>query len=507
VIDLKIKIRDCIKALKKELLTHKLESLLLLLILAFSAFFRLFRLHSLLGFWFDQGRDALVIWDLIHYGKFFLIGPVTGIEGIFLGPFYYYLIAPFYWLGGGSPVFVAAALAWLTVATIFFIYVLASKIYGRGVGLLASFLYGFSYGLVIFSRWLSNPNPLPFFTLIVLFCLYQFILKKDYYLIAAAFVIGLCLQLEAASAIWFLPSTSLILLWQRRIFKKPKILLLSFLAFFVTLLPQIVFNIRHDGILVVAFEKFLISDRSFSLSFQETIKTRLLTYYDAFWGKLFPTTPWLRLGALASFSAGLFFFRKKIFSLGGKMLLIWVAVPLVGFFFYHGNHGYVWDYYFTGFIPAFVILLAAFLYYLSKQHLVGKILVATVLILFAWSNLKMISVYHKTGIGITLRAQLWAINWIYQEAGEEDFNVDVYTPPQIYFPYSYLLKWYGKGVYGREPNTNQVKNLYTLAEPDGEHPEFLEKWLERQEKIGKIVKTDFWGDITVHKRERLIYEE
>ena len=57
---------------------------------------RIYRINDLLAFHFDQGRDALVIWDLWHNGKPFLIGPVTGLTGIFLGPFYYYLISPFY---------------------------------------------------------------------------------------------------------------------------------------------------------------------------------------------------------------------------------------------------------------------------------------------------------------------------------------------------------------------------------------------------------------------------
>ena len=48
---------------------------LLLGILLFAALIvRLYRLDELLGFWYDQGRDALVIWDFIHKGKLFLVG-------------------------------------------------------------------------------------------------------------------------------------------------------------------------------------------------------------------------------------------------------------------------------------------------------------------------------------------------------------------------------------------------------------------------------------------------
>src|SRR3989338_740654 len=95
----------------KEIKSHPLAYIILMIIL-FSAFFiRIYRLNDLLGFYYDQGRDALVIWKLWHEGKPFLIGPVTGLSGIFLGPFYYYLIAPLYLIGKGDPVFPAFFLA------------------------------------------------------------------------------------------------------------------------------------------------------------------------------------------------------------------------------------------------------------------------------------------------------------------------------------------------------------------------------------------------------------
>ena len=485
----------------------KLEYLILFLILAFSAFFRLFRLNLLLGFWYDQGRDALVIWDLLHYGRFFLIGPVTGIDGIFLGPFYYYLLAPFYWLGKGSPVIAAAGLSWLTVGAIFLLYWLGKKMFSTSVGLLAAFLYGFSYHQVTFSRWLANPNPLPFFTLLVLIFLYEFIQGHNFkFLILSAFFVGLCLQLEAASAVFFLPSIAIILIWQRKKVNF-KILTLSFLAFFITLLPQIYFNFRHDGILVSAFRKFLIEEKSFKFSFLQVIHLRLLTYYDVFTGKLIPHLGKLRLLVLALFSAPFVLFRKKMFSKESKLLLIWLFVPLVGYFFYQGNHGYVWDYYFTGVVPAFFLLFSVGLYHLIKQSLAGKVIVCVFLIVFAFSNLSPIKNYLKTGIGIKLQSQEKAIDWIYQQAGNEPFNADFYVPPQIYYSYSYLMKWYGGGKYGREPETKQVRQLYTLHEPDGEHPQFLKAWLERQDGIGKINKEYSWGDITVQKRERIIYDD
>ncbi len=505
--NLKLRPKNFFKRLQKEIGENKLIYFLLFLILSFSAFFRLYRLNDLLGFWYDQGRDALVIWDFLHYRKFFLIGPVTGIEGIYLGPFYYYLLSIFYFLGQGSPVMAAAGQSWLTVGAIFLIYLLGKEIYSREVGLLAAFLYGFSYDLVVFSRWLANPSPLPFFTLIALFSLYLFIKGKDKALIGAAFFIGLCLQLEAASAIWFLPATAAILVWQRPIFKKPKVFILAFLAFLSTLLPQIFFDIRHQGVLRSAFRQFLISEKSFGLSLVQTARLRLLTYYDVFFGKFSFGQSGVKLGLLALFSATLFLFRKKVFNQGGKLLLIWLSAPVLGFLFYRGNHGYVWDYYFTGVIPAFIILLAVGLKFLAEKNLIPRVLLGTFLMFFALGNLWSISHYLKTGIGITLKAQTWAIDWIYEDAKGEEFNIDAYVPPQIFYAYSYLFRWYGQAKYGREPETRLVKNLYTLYEPDGEHPQFLQAWLKRQDTIGRTLKSDSWGDITVQKRERIKFND
>lgn len=491
---------DC---LKKEISGNKITYLLLLIILSFSVFFRLYRLDKLLGFWYDQGRDALVIWDLLYYKKFFLIGPVTGIEGIFLGPFYYYLLAPFYWLGRGSPVFVAAYLSWLTGGAVFLLYYLGAKIYGRKVGLIAAFLYGFSYNMVIFSRWLANPNPLPFFSLLALIFIWLSISKKASYFIFVGLIVGLCLQLEAASAIFFLPAVVIIIFWQRKKLLNFKVLLPFFLLFLITLLPQIIFNFRHQGILLAAFRKFLLAEKSFRLSLWEVSQKRLMMYYDSFFGKLFPSFKNLRLISLAIFLITAIVYRKKAFSTSGKILAIWLVAPLAGFLFYQGNHGYVWDYYFTGVYPVFYLIFSAGVFWLFKQNFLNKLLIFSFLSFFLFNNLVSLKNYYRAGIGISLQAQLRAIDWIYQDAGEKDFNVDVYVPPQIFYSYSYLFRWYGGKEYGRAPEEKLVSKLYTLYEPDGEHPQFLKAWLKRQDGIGKILKSYSWGGITIDERVRI----
>src|SRR3989338_10112594 len=134
------KLKNSWKLLVKEVRNHRLVYLLLFIILALAFFVRVYRVDQVLGFYYDQGRDALVIWDLWHKGNFFLIGPTTGIAGIFRGPFYYYLIAPLYLLGNGNPVVPAIFLAVTTVVAIVLLYYLGKRIEGRVTGLFAVIL-------------------------------------------------------------------------------------------------------------------------------------------------------------------------------------------------------------------------------------------------------------------------------------------------------------------------------------------------------------------------------
>ncbi len=54
---------------KKEFLTHKSIYILLVSLLVIATFLRGFRTNVVLGFYFVQGRDALVLADLLQRGK------------------------------------------------------------------------------------------------------------------------------------------------------------------------------------------------------------------------------------------------------------------------------------------------------------------------------------------------------------------------------------------------------------------------------------------------------
>lgn len=475
------------------------------LILALALFLRVYRVDQLLGFYYDQGRDAKVIWDLGHQGKLFLIGPTTGIEGIFLGPFFYYLLAPAYLIGGGDPVGPAVEVAVINVLGVAALYVIGRKYYTVTTGLVAAGMVAVSFQLVQVQRWLANPAPLPLFALTVVWCLLAIVhgRGKWWHWAGMGLTIGLSLQLEAAAAVFFLPATLFILLvFRRRVqWRWPWLGLLAG-AFLITLMPQVIFDLRHQHLLLNAFKNFLVGERSF----RPEVTSRLSFYFGAFAGKLVPDLSVAKywIGSLLVLAVTV---RRKIWSPASGLLLIWWLTPLIGLLFYHGNYGYVWDYYFTGVYPAAILLVAAIVVSAWQRGLLAKILIVVMGGIFLQHNLALLKSTLTSGVDgsthVSLGTSLAAVDWVYQDAADKQFNVDVYVPPVIPHAYDYLFLWRGVTKYRHQPVGDRVNLLYTVYEVDPPHPERLQAWLDRQAGIGTVEEETRFGGVTVQRRQRI----
>jgi len=111
-----------------------------------------------LTFGYDQARDAIVSQQILK-GDLKIQGPPASTPGLYHGVFYYYLLAPAYLIGHGSPVIVAYWIAFLNSLTVFIVfylgYLLTKKTW---VGFSASFLFAISFEATQYATWLSNPT-------------------------------------------------------------------------------------------------------------------------------------------------------------------------------------------------------------------------------------------------------------------------------------------------------------------------------------------------------------
>jgi 4-amino-4-deoxy-L-arabinose transferase-like glycosyltransferase len=503
----------------KEIKQNKLTYIILFIILLAAAFFRIYRQSDLLGFYYDQGRDALKVQEILALKDLPMVGPTTGIAGLFLGPFWFYLLAPFYWLGRGSPVLAANFISLFDVGAVFLIYWIGKEFYQRKVGLLAALFWGFSYYLVFSGRWLSNPSPVPFFTLLLILGLGQLLIqKKEKALILIAISLAICLQLEMASAVFFLPVLLVLGFLFRPKIKQRKYLWISLSLFFAFLIPQILFEIKNHFPMTKSF--FLFNKGEINTASQKTwtwpnlhfLKERILAYQKILFSKLevnpkigtkFLSILWLTY--MIWLVVKQFLAKKDKRQPMDTILLVFLFLPLFFLLFFVGNYGQLYDYYLTGFFPAFIFLFALFVNFFFKKILYWPI-AALIIIWFLSSNLLFLKHYLSSGVdgpkNISLGNQIQAIDWIYKQAGEEKFNVAVYVPPVIPYAYDYLFPWYGRRFGHRQPSVESTALLFVLYETD-DQIQRLDSWLANQDKIADTVSSQKFGGVTVERRLRI----
>ena len=483
-------------------------NLIVAIILLAAFFIRVYRIDKLLGFYYDQGRDALVIWDFWHEGKLFLVGPTTGLAGIFRGPYYYYLIAPFYFLGKGDPIYPTVFLILTTVAAIGLIYYLGAKIQDRTTGIFAAVLASFSYYVVMASRWLSNPTPMILLSMVLVWAMLKVTEGKKWGWPIISLSAGLSLfNFGSAGELFYFLAIAIFLIWQWRWRPDLKNLVISVFLFVLTFAPLVLFDVRHEGILRNNMLTTFVEEKSFTAPTKFFLENRTQFYYDVFTNKIFHSRGTRELMFLSLIGiAFILFLPKLIKNKGVKILLILLVSPMVGLYFYQGNYTVLYDYYLTGYYLIFILLFAVVLGRFWKTTL-GKAFVSLFFIMFLFNNFEVLSL--KLGdrldgpgsIGFSLQKQ--AIDWIYQDSQGGSFNVDVYVPPVIPYAYDYLFKWYGGTNHGRLPLEEKVPLLYTLYEGQPADSERLDAWLKRQAGIGKVIDRERFGGIIVERRDRL----
>lgn len=170
--------------------------LILTLILLVAASLRLYRIRDYLGFLGDEGRDALVWNNMVEKGKFTFLGPTASVGGFYLGPIYYYLALPFYFIFR-DPVGPAVFVALTGVATVWLVYKISTDWFGKTAGLTAAWIYAIASLVVRYSRASWNPNPVPFFSLLGVYLAVSGAAERKWWkLVGAGICLGILWQLH-----------------------------------------------------------------------------------------------------------------------------------------------------------------------------------------------------------------------------------------------------------------------------------------------------------------------
>ncbi|MCA9387578.1 MAG: hypothetical protein KC653_00890, partial [Candidatus Andersenbacteria bacterium] len=105
--------------------------LILLAVLLVATAARLWHLDAYLHFANDEARDARVVMTMLEEVDPVLVGPSASIGNFSLGPLFYYLEAPFFFVLNGDPLAGGLFAALVGIATVALLFRVGRRLFGR----------------------------------------------------------------------------------------------------------------------------------------------------------------------------------------------------------------------------------------------------------------------------------------------------------------------------------------------------------------------------------------
>lgn len=353
-------------------------------ILVVGLFSRTYKATDFYQFDHDQDLYSWIVKDIVVDKNFRLIGQLTSIEGLFIGPLFYYLLAVFYLPSGMDPLSAVIPATIISLSTILSIYFVFSKLFSKTSGIVGALIYTFSIGAIFFDRWIVPTQPTVIWSVWFLYAAVSIGRGDKKALPLIGILAGLVWHIHVALAPLFF-IILLIFLLQRKIFDRKRVLL-TFGAFLVLSSPFWLFEIRHG----FAQTKAVLDATSVGEDYIKGLP-KMLKVLDAF-SKSITVLLVDRLPIplfvlpVASFGCLVFLRLKNILSVKEvSMLLMWVAAVI---FFQFLSKKPVSEYYFTSLVIPVLLALSLFAAYLYKNHL-GKIIVVFGLLGYLSVNMYM----------------------------------------------------------------------------------------------------------------------
>jgi len=446
---------------KQSFFSRYWESLVVVGLLLIAIIIRLHVLDDLFTFTYDQGRDMYVLQKIVR-GDPTLIGPTTGLPGVFLGPFMYYFLLPGYLLGNGSP-FVVVKWSLIVISlTLPLFYLILRKLVSKATALVVYIMLLLTPGSFEEARQIWNPSLV---VPVLLVCTYSLFRSRTQpqWLIVALFMYGLSLQTELAYTvflapligIWVVAQTDVTLSLLKRLQKsliphlpavrkatncQPsyswKMVLLAGCAFGLTLLPQALFELRNDFLITQSYLKES-SDPSKTVPLAQVWEQRPALIVEKLFQSLTGETPqmeWVVAAVALSLLVCLFAVRDR----RGWFFIGWFCLPLIGMMFHRGNYGYFFGYYITAhYLPALALMALAVDKLPVRKVFLGVFLMIWITMFTRYATFA----YNVPEFRYTAALQIKALLRARELQQTPDSSLEVFVPNLLPINYQYLSEW------------------------------------------------------------------
>lgn len=408
---------------------------LVVILFIFCLFFRFYDIGNKTQFGWDQVDNAWAAKNMIVNHEI----PLRGMQakqnsGFYIGPAYYYYILPFYRLFDLDPAASGVIAGVTSIFTFFTIFFLANKIFGTNIALITTFLYVFSFEIIVADRYQWPVNFISIISLIIFYSLYKILLGRMKYFMLLAFATGASFHINFVSIFYplmiivtlpFLPKTR----------DTAKYILFSIPLLLIWFLPQLISEIRTDASSTKSMVSYLNTYfHGFHLRRVLQIANVAFIEFGIILG--FKQAEILKYLLLPIFSI-LFIWkhltREKLILL--YLICIWIIVPWFIFSMYSGE---ITNYYFSQTRPIGLMMLGFIIHESYKRkNLYINLLVSAMLVYFVIFNFSSFINYRVQGIKF------------YKEKGYQQVknilgNEFTFGSPETYLYYYYSRKLFGK---------------------------------------------------------------
>ncbi len=469
---------------------------------------RWYLLPSHLFFGPEQGRDMLVIRDIVVNHKLTLIGSKTDISGIFHGPIFYYLSSIPFALTKGNPLAVALFMIIIQSISVFFMYLLGKDITkSKKVGLIAAGLYTISFLGVVYGRWLSNPPLSIPFSIICIWSLVRFLQGDKRYLFLTAVSFACLGQTEFINFLLFAGiAIAIIIRFLKKILATPVSYIGMALIISIALSfgNYLLFDLRHEFLISKNLMGLVRGTSGYGISLAESVKNASLMFASQF-AMIFGIYTW-QVGAIC-FAITLFVLvieRKRHEYI--DLLILWLVVPVV---ILMGLRHSVLEQLYVGLIGGMILAVSICIEWLiRKAPIVGITVGLSVIVINLYAYVSYLPgnsyvFFQGPQPNVRYRDQQEVVTRIYQLASGNNFYFQSYTIPYFWQDaWTYLFWYQGTRQYGYVPKEEDKSVVYVIIQKDRSNPTFQANWYEKTVSTwGKRTEGFTIGEYTVEIRD------
>jgi 4-amino-4-deoxy-L-arabinose transferase-like glycosyltransferase len=419
------------------------ENWILLGIILISALLRFYRLPEMASYDYDQEFVSQFVLEVVKVYPIRYIGQGLSVMGLFMGPFYFYFLVPFYILFNLNPLGGYVGSVYLGLLNVFLYYVVAKKLFNSKIaGLIAAFIRGVGFyaiaaDLVMTPAYTSDMTVLlVFYFLFLIWNLKEkpennFRQKNFYLLPSLFFVFGLFTSIHPIQFPLILVGILLIFIWKKRF----TILnwLVSIFAFIIPISPILYFDKLRNWSMVKQIMGMLqgtqtsSTSESFDLSrFLTTLKSINSLFRDLYTTERYKTFLSIYILLLIWFIT--FYLIKKYLKKQAKFHLAVISVTyLVVYLYYVFFPTHVPEYYVLSLQTLIVLYMGFVISAVGRLGKYGRIIIIALLLFFTINNGKAIWNFWHTKDPVRLINKQEAIRHIIQKADGKPFQISYVT--------------------------------------------------------------------------------